>query len=202
MWFKTIFYKWFKNNDFRKNTDSGFTLVEVIVTMLLVGVMAALTGMGIAIFMQGYVTTRENVDIAQKAALAMERITRELEALTEIDVTSDATCIRYRIGTESDNFRRIQYYDNQIQLDLTSTVNCDGTEDGKTLTDRVEAGSFSLGYESGTGTASSPPTAFRDLLAIHLAFHLERKDALAANDFSLAINPRNTGVMKGVGISP
>ena len=201
-WFNTTFHKGFKQNGYRKNADAGFTLVEIIVTMLLVSVLAALTGMGIAIFMQGYVTTRENVDIAQKAALAMERITRELESMTVIDATSDTTCIRYRIGTESDNFRRIQYYDNQIQLDLTSTVDCDGSETGKTLTDRVAAGSFSLGYETAAGTASSPPASFRDLLAIHLDFDLERKDALAANDFSLIINPRNTGAMKGPGIRP
>lgn len=204
LWFKTTFHKWVKNNGYRKSAESGFTLIEIIVTMLLVSVLASITGMGISIFMEGYVTTRENVAIAQKAALAMERITRELEAMTEIDATSDNTCIRYRIGTESDNFRRIQYYDNQIQLDLTSTVDCDGSETGKTLTDRVEAGSFSLGYETDLDTvpANSPPPNFRDLLAIHLKFDLERRDTLAANEFLLVINPRNTGAMKGVGIRP
>ena len=201
-WFKAAFYKSVKNGVSGKSPDDGFTLVEIIVVMLLVSVLASITGMGISIFMQGYVTTRENVAIAQKAALAMERITRELEALTEIDATSDNTCIRYRIATESDDYRRIQYDDGQIQLDLTSTVDCDGSETGKTLTDRVEAGSFDLGYETDAGTASSPPTTLRELLAIHLAFNLERQDNLEANDFSLAINPRNTGSMKGVGITP
>ena len=183
-------------------SDDGFTFVEVIVVMLLVGILAATTGMGIAMFMKGYVTTRENVSIAQKASLAMERMTRELEALTEIDDTSNGTCIRYRIATESTDFRRIQYVDNQIQLDLTSTADCDGTEAGKTLTDRVEAGTFSLKYETQSGEASSPPTSLRDLLAIHIAFSLERNDNLEGSDFSLAINPRNSGAMKGPGITP
>lgn len=182
--------------------QDGFTFVEVIVVLMLVGILAATTGMGISLFMKGYVTTRENVSVAQKASLAMERMTRELEALTEIDATSSDTCIRYRIATESAGFRRIQYAENQIQLDLASTVDCDGTESGKTLTDRVAAGSFSLGYETAGGTASSPPSNLRDLQAIQIDFDLARSDELPNIDFSLTVNPRNSGAMKGPGIEP
>ena len=182
--------------------QDGFTFVEVIVVLMLVGILAATAGMGISLFMKGYVTARENVSIAQKASLAMERMTRELESLTEIDATSNGTCIRYRIATESSDYRRIQYAGNQIQLDLASTVDCDRAESGKTLTDRVAAGTFSLRYETESGLASSPPSNLRDLRAIRIGFDLERTDNVADMDFSLTVNPRNSGAMKGPGIEP
>jgi prepilin-type N-terminal cleavage/methylation domain-containing protein len=196
-------FKWISaGSKTHRGQECGFTLVEVIISLVIVGVMAAVAGMGIVIFMKGYATTRENVIIAQKAALATERTNRELETVVEIDATSDDTCIRYRPEMVSGGFRKLQYNDGKIELDMTSTVDCDGTESGNTLTDRLESGTFSITYETAAGEASSPPADILDLLAIHMSFSMERQDGLAANAFNLTINPRNTGSMKGPGIRP
>jgi prepilin-type N-terminal cleavage/methylation domain-containing protein len=69
--------------------ESGFTLVEVIVSLVIVGIMAAIAGMGIVTGTKGYIQTKENVHMAQKAQLAMTRIKRELMELTAIAARND-----------------------------------------------------------------------------------------------------------------
>ena len=53
--------------------DAGFTLIEVVLSLIIVGMMAAIAGMGIVTGTKGYVMARENAHIAQKAQLAMAR---------------------------------------------------------------------------------------------------------------------------------
>lgn len=56
----------------------GFTLIEMVATLVLVGIMAV----GIAYFLipgiQGYLFAQENAQLTQKVELAMTRLTREL----------------------------------------------------------------------------------------------------------------------------
>ncbi len=69
--------------------ESGFTLVEVIVSLVIVGIMAAIAGMGIVTGTKGYIQTKENVHMAQKVQLSMTRIKRELMELTVIAARND-----------------------------------------------------------------------------------------------------------------
>lgn len=64
----------------RKKTgqQKGFTLIEMICVLMIVGVLAALAGMGISIGVQGYLTSKQNAAASEKAQLALTRINREL----------------------------------------------------------------------------------------------------------------------------
>jgi len=42
------------------NNESGFTLIEIIVSLVLVGMMAAIAGMGIVTGTKGYLLAKEN----------------------------------------------------------------------------------------------------------------------------------------------
>ena len=53
------------------NRDSGFTMIEVVVSLVMFGLIALVAGMGIVSFAKGYVFTRDSTHMAQKAQLAM-----------------------------------------------------------------------------------------------------------------------------------
>ena len=48
-------------------SQKGFTLIEIVVTLVLVGILAALGGFGIVQAVKGYITVKENSAITQKA---------------------------------------------------------------------------------------------------------------------------------------
>jgi len=62
----------------KKNRQEGFTLIEMIVVMILVGILAAGAGLGIITMVQGYLFSKDNAEISEKAQLALSRINREL----------------------------------------------------------------------------------------------------------------------------
>lgn len=71
-------------------SQKGFTLIEMIVTLVIVGIMAAMGGMGIVQAVKGYIMVKENAATTQKAQLAMSRITREIIELNNIPAAVSA----------------------------------------------------------------------------------------------------------------
>lgn len=68
----------------RKEKQGGFTLVEVIAVLILVGLIG---GMAVNILLYGveaYVFSKRNASMAQRANLAVTRISRELIEITEV----------------------------------------------------------------------------------------------------------------------
>lgn len=62
----------------RINRQHGFTLVEVIVSMLLLGILGGVVAVFIRAPMQGYVDTSARAELADQADLALRRIGRDL----------------------------------------------------------------------------------------------------------------------------
>jgi prepilin-type N-terminal cleavage/methylation domain-containing protein len=60
--------------------ERAFTLIEVIVSLVLAGIMAAIVGLGLVKITQGYVFAKQNSETVQKAQIAMTRIVKELGA--------------------------------------------------------------------------------------------------------------------------
>jgi prepilin-type N-terminal cleavage/methylation domain-containing protein len=69
-------------------TEHGFTLIEMIVVMVLVGILAAGAGLGIVTMAQGYIFSKDNAEVSEKAQLAMARISRELLECYDCNATS------------------------------------------------------------------------------------------------------------------
>ncbi len=75
--------------------DRGFTLIEVIVVLVLVGLLAAMAGFGITTGVRGYLMAAENADITQKAQLAMTRLSREILECFDCDGNPETITLDY-----------------------------------------------------------------------------------------------------------
>lgn len=124
----------------RKSDDRGFTLIEVIVTLLLVGVTAVLAGMWIVNLANGYVFAKMNAGTVQKAQLAMTRLTMEFTRIRTVeDSVSAPTQITYtRTGPSGATVSGIVSINGTVlQLQLNGS-------NAATLSDGVET--FTLAY--------------------------------------------------------
>lgn len=140
-------------------SESGFTLIEAIVSLILVGIMAAVAGMGIVYIVQGFVFTRANAATLQKGQIAMSRITLELKNISLISSPSTATSITfYSFKNDSKSKRSIQL--NSDKIEITESYTDGVVDDYYTLTDQVEANTglkFQYYASYGDTTECYPP---------------------------------------------
>jgi len=132
----------------RGSHPKGFTLVEMIVSLLLIGILVAIVGMGLTQIAGGYVFSRGNVDTVQKAQIALTRIAKELNAATSLApspaaaVTSSVTCTRTGPVTIA-----IALAGDTVQIN------------GAILIDKVTA--FTLSYFDAAGAATATAANIR-----------------------------------------
>jgi prepilin-type N-terminal cleavage/methylation domain-containing protein len=83
--------------------EKAFTLIEVIVSLVLIGILATIAGMGLVQITQGYVFAKQNAETAQKVQIAMARIVKELGIATTITAagTNSVTFMRPESATTS-----------------------------------------------------------------------------------------------------
>ena len=79
----------------RKRED-GFTLIEIVVTLVLVGILSAFVGLFMTTFMKGYFMVKNNSDTAMKTQMALDRISLELRDATAVSVLTDNSLITYK----------------------------------------------------------------------------------------------------------
>ena len=72
----------------------GFTLIEIVATLLLVALLAASAVISMLPMTQGLMQVRDNVAAAQKARLALARLSREFTTISEV-VSSGPHAITY-----------------------------------------------------------------------------------------------------------
>jgi len=170
--------------------ESGFTLIEIIVSLVLVGMMAAIAGMGIVTGTKGYLLAKENSHMAQKAQLAMARIQRELMELTGIGqagpafIIYDNTSGRHAIAMDNTD-TTIKMYN----LIAGATI-LPAPAEGDILVDNVH--NFTLDYFQGSSDWNFG-NDINLLSAIQADLELGRSDGSGdAVTFSTTVNPRNT----------
>jgi len=74
--------------------NRGFTLIEMIAVLLIVGVLALMTTSALAPLAEGYLLARDNADAAQTLAFATARLTREFSSITNV-LSGTARTITY-----------------------------------------------------------------------------------------------------------
>ncbi|MBP7764800.1 MAG: prepilin-type N-terminal cleavage/methylation domain-containing protein [Syntrophaceae bacterium] len=106
-------------------SDNGFTLIEVLVCLVLIGVMGAIAVMGFAAMAKGYVFARENTQMSLKAQVTLAKIAREIESnhiATYTLKSADDTAVSYTRDDPS-VVHTIALAGAEIRLDGITLVN-------------------------------------------------------------------------------
>jgi len=125
-----------------KLSRNGFTLIEVIISLVLMGIMAVMVGMGFVRITQGFLFSKMNAATLQKGQMAMTRISQEINNIVSISSlsTTTITFISYKklisdvsAGGTIEKTRTIRLNNDKIEID-------DGDGTFHTLTDQVAEG--------------------------------------------------------------
>ena len=174
---------------YRLNRESGFTLLEIVVSMIILGIMVIIAGLGIVTGTKGYLFTRENAHMAQKAQLAMARMNRELTELMHVTSTTPSSIVYERPGGQYS----IAKVGDVIKI-REGSASLPDEDNGDILIDNVD--SFSLiCYKIMSGTtpvAWTPADDIELLYAIEVSMTLGRSESgIGDVGFSTTVNPRN-----------
>lgn len=189
-------------------SESGFTLIEIVISLFFFGIIAMIAGMWMVVGLEGYVLTRDNVNISQKAGLAMARIGKELTGLSEIEPTgSSNVCIRYKVAELPDYYRALVLEGSNIMLKASASSDCDCNTDVNTiLIDHVSA--FDVSYDElagGSITTHSgggmtlPSDLTERLIGISITLTISSNSERADQQFELSVSPRNNQIMNAPG---
>ena len=170
--------------------DSGFTMIEVVVSLVLFGIIALVAGMGIVSFAKGYVFTRDSTHMAQKAQLAMGRLNREFMEITNIAATEDTQPDPHVIYDNISGRHAIAKYGNEIKMFIglpSGTVIL--TPNGEnTLIDNVDSLTLSYFKDFLAGQTWVLGTDDMDLLT---AIRFDLTLIGVGGNFSTVVYPRN-----------
>ncbi len=104
--------------------ENGFNLVELIVTLVLVGIIGTFTTLFMYTGLNGYLRAKDTAEGALKAQIALDRLSLELRDIDKIDAFTDNTTIDYTSATLPGD-RQITYnaVADTISMDVDGNVN-------------------------------------------------------------------------------
>jgi len=161
----------------RRLNQDGFTLIEIIISLVLIGIIAAFSAMGVSSIVEGFLITRANAETTQKGQLTMARLVREFTCITSVDPAAS--------GPTSITFT--SYKQGVAGVHAVSWTADTITMDGDILTDNVAG--LDLGYfDSYSGAKQGTWASSRRMIQITLSL---RGANNAVSVFTDRVIPRN-----------
>jgi prepilin-type N-terminal cleavage/methylation domain-containing protein len=155
-----------------RKREAGFTLIEIIITLVLVGILSVFAGLFMTTFLNGYFMVKNNSNTAMKAQMALDRISIELKDVSAVSALTDNSLITYK-NTRMDPLgadRTIKFVGSNIYL---------STPADNILIDNVQAFQLSPTYSNVYHVAAD------DVAFIDIGFTVS-----GYNPFSTRIFPR------------
>jgi prepilin-type N-terminal cleavage/methylation domain-containing protein len=203
------------NSPAARRRKAGFTLLEIVISIVLLGLLTALFGMGLVAAVQSHQFSRTNVELTQKSQLALTRIQRELMELIRVaEVTDNQTTpginrfIIYERMVPGNNQATVRFglhhhpADQSLYLytDLNSAVthlDSSTTGQGDVLIDRVHNITFEC--FKGADPWDEKVDAQSLLSTIQVTLELVRRDDPETNQrFRTVVHMRNNNNAGGI----
>jgi len=166
-----------------RKREAGFTLIEIILTLVLVGILSVFAGLFMASFLSNYYLVKSNSDTAMKVQMAMDRISMELR-----DISPVSASVPSPVSVLTDN--SLITYTNS--LSVVKTIKFVGsnlylsTASDNILIDRIQAFRLSATYRN---VYNIDDTATNDMAFIDIGFTVDV--AGSPIRFDTRIFPRN-----------
>ncbi len=142
----------------RKINKNGFTLVEIIISLLLIGIVAALVGMSGVYLVNSYFFASVNNETMQKGQIAITKIQKELNNVKTVSLAAaTATSITFTS------------YKDAVAVNHTLSWAGAGNNllfDGFTLTDKVS--NFSLAYYDNYNVSATAFSANTRIIEVNI----------------------------------
>ncbi|MFH2219337.1 MAG: type II secretion system protein [Pseudomonadota bacterium] len=169
--------------------NKGFTLVEIILSLVLFGFIALVAGMGIVAFTRGVIFAKESSHKAQKIQLAMNRLNREIMELTNIAAKDDTQPDPYVIYDNVSGRQAIAKDGDVIKMffNLSAVAVALPSTGGNTLIDGVESLTFTYYKDYQTGLTWALADGMDLLTSVKADITLSN----VGGTFSTLIFPRN-----------
>jgi len=78
-----------------RKRQAGFTLIEIILALVLIGILSVFAGLFMTSFVSSYSLVRSNSDTAMKTQMAMDRISMELRDVSAVTALTVDSLITY-----------------------------------------------------------------------------------------------------------
>lgn len=166
-------------------SQKGFTLIELVTTLILIGIIGAFAGFFLYTGIQGFLTSRFSSESALQAQIALDRISAELRYIKHFELipvqtpNPNASSIEYR-SRDLTGARRISY--NSANQEILLTV--DGTPN--VLLNNVSA--FNLTW---TSKNLDQNAGDNEISEIRIAFNIRSDLSDNETGFSAEIYPRS-----------
>ena len=77
-----------------RQNQYGFTLIEVIASLVIIGILAMMTSVGISKIFEGYLFTKDNAKTTMRAQVVLTRLMKEFSSIDAVD-SSSKTSLTY-----------------------------------------------------------------------------------------------------------